>query len=416
MPRALLSVSDKTGIVDARRGARRARLSSWCPPAARRARSPTPACAVTNVSDVTGFPEMMDGRVKTLHPSCTAASSRAAIIPTICAAVARARHRPRSTSSSSTCIRSRETAKKPGVAVRRARSSRSISAGRRWCARPRRIFATCWSSSIRNVRRAGRSARPPGGPALDFRFALAQDAFAHTGQYDIAIASTLYDYAVAAIGLRASSRGVTRREFRPVSAFHLMKLRDLRYGENPHQKAALFEGFFDRFTPWADSAGERAVVYEPARSRRGGAYRAGVRGARGRRRQAHQPVRRGDRRDRRRRLRPRARRGQPRRVRRHRRDEPADRRGAAEAIASTFIEAVIAPGVDDTARADPGEESEHARRRRRFRAARHRSSGPRRRGAALDARRRCSSSSATAWSKRDAPWSARRRCRTDCKS
>src|SRR5215218_183750 len=67
MPRALLSVSDKTGIVDLGRGliARGFELMST----GGTARALTEAgLAVTGVSDVTGFPEMMDGRVKTLHP------------------------------------------------------------------------------------------------------------------------------------------------------------------------------------------------------------------------------------------------------------------------------------------------------------------------------------------------------------
>ena len=68
MPRALLSVSDKTGIVDLGRGlaARGFELVST----GGTARALTDAgLAVTSVSDVTGFPEMMDGRVKTLHPA-----------------------------------------------------------------------------------------------------------------------------------------------------------------------------------------------------------------------------------------------------------------------------------------------------------------------------------------------------------
>ena len=68
MPRALLSVSDKTGIVDLGRGlaARGFELVST----GGTARALTEAgLAVTSVSDVTGFPEMMDGRVKTLHPA-----------------------------------------------------------------------------------------------------------------------------------------------------------------------------------------------------------------------------------------------------------------------------------------------------------------------------------------------------------
>ena len=68
MPRALLSVSDKTGIVDLARGlaARGFELVST----GGTARALTDAgLAVTSVSDLTGFPEMMDGRVKTLHPA-----------------------------------------------------------------------------------------------------------------------------------------------------------------------------------------------------------------------------------------------------------------------------------------------------------------------------------------------------------
>jgi phosphoribosylaminoimidazolecarboxamide formyltransferase / IMP cyclohydrolase len=88
----------------------------------------------------------------------------------------------------------------------------------------------------------------PGGASLDFRFSLAQDAIAHTGQYDIAIASTLYDYSVCDEGFARAER--VSDEIPVGLGLHLMKLRDLRYGENPHQKAALFEGFFERFTPW----------------------------------------------------------------------------------------------------------------------------------------------------------------------
>src|SRR2546427_12473361 len=68
MPRALLSVSDKTGIVELGRGlaARGFELVSTGGTARALAEA---GLQVTNVSDVTGFPEMMDGRVKTLHPN-----------------------------------------------------------------------------------------------------------------------------------------------------------------------------------------------------------------------------------------------------------------------------------------------------------------------------------------------------------
>ena len=68
MPRALLSVSDKSGIIELGRGLvdRGFDLVST----GGTARALTDAgLAVTGVSDLTGFPEMMDGRVKTLHPA-----------------------------------------------------------------------------------------------------------------------------------------------------------------------------------------------------------------------------------------------------------------------------------------------------------------------------------------------------------
>src|SRR5213080_1290787 len=68
MPRALLSVSDKTGIVELGRGlsARGFELVSTGG-TARALREA--GLAVTSVTALTGFPEMMDGRVKTLHPA-----------------------------------------------------------------------------------------------------------------------------------------------------------------------------------------------------------------------------------------------------------------------------------------------------------------------------------------------------------
>src|SRR5712675_1604904 len=68
MPRALLSVSDKTGIVDLARGLAARGFEIVSTGGTARALADA-GLAVTGVSDLTGFPEMMDGRVKTLHPN-----------------------------------------------------------------------------------------------------------------------------------------------------------------------------------------------------------------------------------------------------------------------------------------------------------------------------------------------------------
>ena len=95
--RALLSVSDKRGLVDLGRAlsARGVELVSTGGTARALAEAGLP---VTPVSDVTGFPEMMDGRVKTLHPAIHGASSRAALARTTWRRSA-ARGSSRSTSS-----------------------------------------------------------------------------------------------------------------------------------------------------------------------------------------------------------------------------------------------------------------------------------------------------------------------------
>ena len=68
MPRALLSVSDKTGLVLFARGLAARGFELVSTGGTARALE-TAGVAVTPISDVTGFPEMMDGRVKTLHPA-----------------------------------------------------------------------------------------------------------------------------------------------------------------------------------------------------------------------------------------------------------------------------------------------------------------------------------------------------------
>ena len=68
MPRALLSVSDKTGIVDLGRGLASRGFELVSTGGTARTLSDA-GLAVTGVSDLTGFPEMMDRRIKTLHPA-----------------------------------------------------------------------------------------------------------------------------------------------------------------------------------------------------------------------------------------------------------------------------------------------------------------------------------------------------------
>jgi phosphoribosylaminoimidazolecarboxamide formyltransferase/IMP cyclohydrolase len=83
------------------------------------------------------------------------------------------------------------------------------------------------------------------GPTLAFRYELMVKAFAHTAEYDSTIAATLLQSAVEGDRV-ARARSVENAYFRPTIELgdtidlSLRKLRDLRYGENPHQKAAWY--------------------------------------------------------------------------------------------------------------------------------------------------------------------------------
>ncbi len=175
-----------------------------------------------------------------------------------------------------------------------------------------------------------------GGPSPAFRFELARRAFEHTGAYDTAIASTLGEVKVEGDAFRtrqAPSTSSTSSTRAPDDST-ARKLRDLRYGENPHQPAAwyaleppaglgapaILQGKELSFTNLLDLDAAARIVARVRRAGGGGD-------------QAHQSVRRRHRRDDRRSLRARARSGFARGVRRHhrpqsharRRDRPRDR-------------------------------------------------------------------------------------------
>jgi len=77
-----------------------------------------------------------------------------------------------------------------------------------------------------------------GGPVPEFRFELARKAFAHTARYDGAIARTLSTVTPGPTGFSRAGTATLPATL----SFELRKIRDLRYGENPHQRAALYEG------------------------------------------------------------------------------------------------------------------------------------------------------------------------------
>jgi phosphoribosylaminoimidazolecarboxamide formyltransferase/IMP cyclohydrolase len=232
MPRALLSVSDKRGIDEVARGLAARGFELVSTGGTARALQ-SAGLTVTNVSTVTGFPEMLDGRVKTLHPA-------------LHAGILARRDRPDDLAALD----------KLGVglvdvvivnlypfAAAAANPSTTFDA----------LMEEIDIGGPSLVRAAAKNFRhvlvvvdpEDYGPLLDaidqspslaFRFDLARKALAHTASYDTGITVALQ---------RVTLRGSTLERGEPdLLPSHmplaLEKIRDLRYGENPHQRAAWY--------------------------------------------------------------------------------------------------------------------------------------------------------------------------------
>ena len=243
--RALLSVSDKAGLVDFARGLidRGAELISTGGTARALAEA---GLAVTGVSAVTGFPEMMDGRVKTLHPAVhggiLARRSRpddlAAIdgqgITPIDLVVVNLYPFAQTAASDASVDDLIEQIDIGGPSMVRAAAKNFedvlivVDPG---------DYSRVLDLLDRTNARAAATGGAPDGRR--FRFELARKAFAHTADYDATIAAALE--AVETDGASFTRSALTLDGVAP-DHLHLRatKLRDLRYGENPHQRAALY--------------------------------------------------------------------------------------------------------------------------------------------------------------------------------
>jgi phosphoribosylaminoimidazolecarboxamide formyltransferase/IMP cyclohydrolase len=237
MRRAILSVSDKSGLIPFAQGLvkRGFELVSTGGTAKALAEAGMP---VVNVSDVTGFPEMMDGRVKTLHPK-------------IHGGILARRDHPDDLQLAKqhgiglvdlvvvNLYPFVETAAKPGIAFPDLIEQIDIGGPSLVRAASKNFKDVLIVVSPKDYDSVLRELDNPGGPSMAFRFDLARRAFEHTGAYDTAIASTLSEVAVQGeVFSRPSpkSQGPSPDRLRIEGS----KLRDLRYGENPHQPAAWY--------------------------------------------------------------------------------------------------------------------------------------------------------------------------------
>ena len=232
--RAILSVTDKSGLVDFAR-----KLSGMgvelvsTGGTAKLLRDA--GIAVKDISELTGFPEMLDGRVKTLHPKVHGgilhrredASHRMAVaehgIPAIDMVVVN-------------LYAFEKTAAKPGVPFEELIENIDIGGPSmiRSAAKNFQDVAVVTSpSDYESI--AEEMARSGGGLSKETKWRLAQKAFATTAAYDSAIASTL-----ERVGANGPFELQAPTGFPQTLRLSFQKTMDLRYGENPHQKAAMY--------------------------------------------------------------------------------------------------------------------------------------------------------------------------------
>jgi phosphoribosylaminoimidazolecarboxamide formyltransferase/IMP cyclohydrolase len=230
--RAILSVTDKTGLVDFARklAALGIELISTGGTAKLLRDSRIP---VKDISELTGFPEMLDGRVKTLHPKVhggilhrradpkhTAAIAEHGIVPIDIVVI--------------NLYAFEKTAAKPGVAFEELIENIDIGGPSmiRSAAKNFHDVAIVTSPSDYDAI-ADELARSGSTLSHETKWRLAQKAFATTAAYDAAIASTLER-------ITQDSPQPDTGAFPSTLRFTFHKTLDLRYGENPHQKAAMY--------------------------------------------------------------------------------------------------------------------------------------------------------------------------------
>jgi phosphoribosylaminoimidazolecarboxamide formyltransferase / IMP cyclohydrolase len=230
--RAILSVTDKTGLVDFARklSALNIELISTGGTAKLLRDS---GVTVKDISELTGFPEMLDGRVKTLHPKVHGGILHRREDPKHVAAVAEHGIAPIDMVVVN-LYAFEKTAAKPGVKFEELIENIDIGGPSMIRSAAKNFHDVAIVTSPADYDSiADELARSGGALSHETKWRLAQKAFATTAAYDSAIASTLEQ--IDAKGLRPAADA-----FPSTLRFTFHKNLDLRYGENPHQKAAMY--------------------------------------------------------------------------------------------------------------------------------------------------------------------------------
>ncbi len=237
--RALISVSDKTGLKEFATALQNEFGVELLSTGGTAKFLRDAGLKVVDVSDFTGFPEMMDGRVKTLHPK---------IHGGLLALRDNAEHVQSMKDHNIqpidlVCINLypfKQTIEKPGVTFDEAIENIDIGGPSmvRSAAKNHRFVAVLtspdqYAQTLDNIR------KHQGGTCPNYRRKLAQKAFQHTHEYDGMIAKYLATQ-IKCCGHHHDEHDQADKGLPETIGLQLSKKQSLRYGENPHQQAALY--------------------------------------------------------------------------------------------------------------------------------------------------------------------------------
>jgi phosphoribosylaminoimidazolecarboxamide formyltransferase/IMP cyclohydrolase len=225
--RALLSVSNKEGLLEFAR-ALRGRGVTILSTGGTAALLREDGIEVTDISSVTGFPEIMDGRVKTLHPKIHGGLlGRSGTDDAVMA-----EHGIEAIDLVAVNLYPfAATVAKPGCSFEDAIENIDIGGPAMVRASAKnhdRVTVVVDPLDYGTV--LAEIEREDGSVSAETRRRLATKAFAHTAQYDAAVAAYL----------DRAARPTAASEFPELLALQFRKRLDLRYGENPHQQAAFY--------------------------------------------------------------------------------------------------------------------------------------------------------------------------------
>jgi phosphoribosylaminoimidazolecarboxamide formyltransferase/IMP cyclohydrolase len=229
---ALISVSDKTGVLEFARAlsAQGVNILSTGGTAKLLADN---GIKVTEVADYTGFPEMLDGRVKTLHPKVHGGILARRDFPEHVAALQK-HGIPTIDMVVVNLYPFQQTVAKEQCSLEDAIENIDIGGPamlRSSAKNHKDVVVVCDPADYSRV--LAEMQANAGEVRYETKFALAKKVFAHTAQYDGAITNYLSS-------LGEDKQHATRSAYPQTLNLHFDKVQDMRYGENPHQSAAFY--------------------------------------------------------------------------------------------------------------------------------------------------------------------------------